>query len=130
EVPPHEQRLDPPPPPVAPPLGGARAAVDADEAPLGLLEEGDARGVAQRPHDAGDVDERRLLDAALADRPRRLALEVDDDHVAAGPEHLAEVEVAVHPGPARVDPVVAHAGEALDQAGLEADETLEVGGHV
>ncbi len=35
------------------------------------------------------------LRAALGQRPRRLALEVEDDDVAFGDEHLAEVVVAV-----------------------------------
>ena len=43
----------------------------------------------------GDVAERAVLDAALADRPGRLALEVDDHEVATRVQHLAEVEVAV-----------------------------------
>ena len=37
----------------------------------------------------------RLLAPALGERPRRLALEVDDDPVVAVPQRLAEVEVAV-----------------------------------
>src|SRR5205085_3507786 len=47
---------------------------------------------AQHP---GDVAQRRALSPPLGDRPRRLALEVDDEPVTAGPEHLAEVVVTV-----------------------------------
>ena len=47
---------------------------------------------AQHP---GDVSQRRALAAALDERPRRLALEVDDHPVAVRPEGLAEVVVAV-----------------------------------
>ena len=49
----------------------------------------------ERAQHAGDVAQRRALEPPLAERPRRLALEVDDDEVAAGVEHLAEMVVAV-----------------------------------
>ena len=53
------------------------------------------RGVVERAQHAGDVAQRRALEPPLAERARRLALEVDDDEVLAGVEHLAEVVVAV-----------------------------------
>ena len=53
------------------------------------------RRVVERAQHAGHVAQRRALDPPLAERPRRLALEVDDHEVVAGVEHLAEVVVAV-----------------------------------
>ena len=51
--------------------------------------------VAERAQHAGDVAQRRMLAPALGERPRRLALEVDDHEVVVGEQHLAEVIVAV-----------------------------------
>ena len=51
--------------------------------------------VAERSQHAGDVAQRRLRHAPLGDRPRRLALEIDEEDVAVDLEHLSEMEVAV-----------------------------------
>ncbi len=54
------------------------------------------RGVGEGAQHARDVAQRRALAAALDQRPRRLALEVQHDPVAVGGvHHLAEVVVAV-----------------------------------
>ena len=54
-----------------------------------------ARRVAKRAHHGGDVYQRRGLAAAFIDGPRRVALEVHDDHVLLRPQHLREVVVAM-----------------------------------
>ena len=57
-----------------------------------------ARGlgrVGERAEHARDVAQRRALAAALGERARGLALEVEHEPVAVGPQHLAEVVVAV-----------------------------------
>ena len=46
----------------------------------------------------GDIAQRARLGAALGQRPRRLALEIDDVGVALRDQHLAEMEVAVDAG--------------------------------
>ena len=53
------------------------------------------RRVRERPQHPRDVAQRRALPPPFGQRPRRLALEVDHEPVAARPEHLAEVQVAV-----------------------------------
>src|SRR5579871_896529 len=68
-----------------PVLGRLAAAVESDR----------GGGVRERAQHPGDVAERRALAPALDERPRRLALEVDDHPVVAGEEGLAEVVVAV-----------------------------------
>jgi hypothetical protein len=50
----------------------------------------------ERSQHAGYVGQRDALVATLGERPAGLALEVDDHEVAPGPEHLAEVEVAMN----------------------------------
>ena len=52
---------------------------------------------------AGDVARRRRLGAALGERAARLALEVEDEGVVLGDQHLAEMEVAVVADLDRVD---------------------------
>src|SRR5205807_6078236 len=52
-------------------------------------------GIGEGAQHPGHVLERPALEPPLAQRSRRLALEVDDDEVAAGEEHLPQVVVAV-----------------------------------
>ena len=81
----------------------------------------------ERAQHARDVAHRRALQAALAERPRGLALEVDDDEVAPRPQHLAEVVVAVGADAAAQKRAVeqpAHARQRRLIAGLD---PLELG---
>ena len=57
--------------------------------------EGDLRGVGERAQHAGHVLEGALLQATLGERPRGLALEVQDGQAVRRPEELAEMVVAV-----------------------------------
>ena len=84
-------------------------------------------GVLERAQHAGDVDERAALEAPFGRRAGRLALEVDDHEVPPGPEHLAEVVVAVHADAAGVDAVGPHGAERIEQLGLGRDDRLGVG---
>ncbi len=80
-------------------LDGAHAALDARPQCL-------VGRIVVRAHHPGDVDHRRAPDRALAERPARLALEVDEGDVATAHEDLAEVEVAVDADPQPVDLVI------------------------
>ena len=51
--------------------------------------------VAEGAQHSGHVAQRRVLAAAFGERPRRLALEVDDEEVVVRHQHLSEVVVAV-----------------------------------
>ena len=62
---------------------------------LGKVIQASVGSVAEGAKHAGDILERRLLGAAFGERACGLALEVEDDVVAAGAEDLAEVVVAV-----------------------------------
>src|SRR4051812_9654851 len=62
---------------------------------LRLPEQDGVRRVMEGAQHPGDVPQRAALDAALAQWPRRLAFEVDDDEVVAGVQDLPEVIVAV-----------------------------------
>ena len=81
--------------PRPPPLLERRPMRLADAAALLRRGDGDPAGVVERAHQPADVHQRRPLDRPGAHRLAGLALEVDDHDVAAGPQHLAEVEVAV-----------------------------------
>src|SRR5258706_1469450 len=56
-----------------------------------------AARIAERAQHAGYIAQLRRLLAALGERPRRLALEIDDQEVVVRHQHLAEVIVAVVP---------------------------------
>src|SRR3954452_5372751 len=62
---------------------------------LRLPEQHRMRRVVEGAEHAGHVAQGAALDAALAQWPRRLALEIDDDEVVARVQHLAEVIVAM-----------------------------------
>src|SRR5207247_6043831 len=87
----------------------------ADDRALRLPVHHGVRRVVERAEHAGHVAQRAALDAALAERPRRLALEVDDDEVVAGAQDLAQVIVAVRADAQAGDAAVEHAAEALLQ---------------
>ena len=59
------------------------------------LDQGGA-GIIDGTEQAGDVPQWAGFGAALGDRGRRFALEIDDVSVAAGDQHLAEMEIAVN----------------------------------
>ena len=71
-------------------------------------------GVVQGADHAGQVEGGRALEPPPAERAARLALEVDDDEVLPGPEHLPEMEVAVTADP-----------EGLDWAGAQPSQPLD-----
>ena len=54
--------------------------------------------IVERAQHAGHVLERRALGAAVGDRLRRLAFEIENEDVAVGDQDLAEMIVAVQPG--------------------------------
>ena len=85
------------------------------------------RRVVERAEHAGDVAERAALDAALAQRPQRLAFEIDDDEVVAGVEDLAEVVVAVRADALAGDPAAEHRADVLLQIGFARQQLLHVG---
>ena len=85
------------------------------------------RRVVERPQHPGDVAQRSALDAALAERPRRLALEIDDHEIVARVEHLAEVIVAVRPDAQTADLVRQERPDALLQLRLVFQQLLRVG---
>src|SRR5207253_2152773 len=70
-------------------------ALDARLHPLTELRR--AAGIAERAQHPGHIAQRRMLLAALGQRPRRLALEIDDQEIVVRNEHLPEVIVAVVP---------------------------------
>ena len=52
--------------------------------------------IAEGAHHPGDIAQRRMFGAPLLQAVARLALEIDDDEVIAGHQHLAQVIVAVN----------------------------------
>src|SRR6478672_9030070 len=68
------------------------------------------------------VAQRRVFLAALGERPRRLALEVDDQEVVVRDEHLTEVVVAVV---ARLQRLFLRRRAAVD----EGEDARPLGGH-
>ena len=90
------------------PRRGDGAILDAHD--RGLEQRGERRVVERADH-ARDVAQAVVLAAPLGQRLRRRAVEVDDDEVLAGVEHLLQVVVAV-----RAD---AQAGEPLAEVRLE-----------
>ena len=85
-----------PRPPTSPPRACRRSA---SRASWGLASrrraEGDLRRVRERAEHPGHVLQDALLGAALRQRPRGLALEVQDGEAVRRPQELAEVVVAV-----------------------------------
>ncbi len=79
----------------------------------------------KRPDHRRHVAERTPLEAALRLGPRGLSLEVDEDEIVAGPEHLSEVQIAVHADPVDLDPVARDLAEALIDPVLAREEGLD-----
>jgi hypothetical protein len=92
EVPPQERGRHP-----CDPLRGAAreelfgALLAAHGAPGDHLGDRGACRVVERTEHAGDVAQRRSLEAAFAERARGFAFEIEDDEVATRVEHLTEV---------------------------------------
>src|SRR6266849_10451604 len=64
--------------------------------PFGLLvEQCSVRSIVERAEHARHVSQRRTLNPSLAEWTRRFALEVDDDEIFPGIEHLSQMVVAV-----------------------------------
>src|SRR5712692_6483897 len=64
--------------------------------PFGLLvEQCSVRRIVERAEHARHVSQRRTLNPSLAEWTRRFALEVDDDEIFPGIEHLSQMVVAV-----------------------------------
>src|SRR3954447_17667859 len=98
--------------PSIPEVGAAldrRRILGTNHRVLRLAEQDGVRRVVEGPEHAGHVAQGAALDAALAQWPRRLALEVDDDEVVARVQHLAEVIVAVRTDTQACNPAVENA---------------------
>jgi hypothetical protein len=71
----------------------------------------------ERAQHAGDVAQRRPLETALAERPMRFALEIDEDKIFAGVQHLAEMQIPVNANALRIKwPRIKALEEADDRA--------------
>src|SRR5262249_40757371 len=79
----------------------------------GLLEQGAIDRIVKRPEHTCDIAQRRLFEAPHADRARRLALEVNNDKILPGVEHLPQMIVPVDAGAHRCDAPVTNGPEAL-----------------
>jgi molybdopterin synthase catalytic subunit len=112
--------------PVAHPAFGL-GIVGADQPAVLLVEQRRVGGVVERAQHPGDIAEGRTLLAALTDRPGRLALEVDNDEVAAGIEHLTEVVITVIANPLGLEPGVDDVAEPLVDRALQLDDLLGFG---
>ena len=77
-----------------------------------MLCQSGVRGVVKGAQHPGDIAERRAFHAALGEGARGFALEVDDDEIPAGFEHLAEMVVAVMARLRRDDFVLCERGKA------------------
>ena len=90
------------------------------------MEQRPVRGVVERADHARHIPQRRPLEAALAQRPGRLALEVDDHEVAAGIEHLPRVEVAVDADALAAEAVAQQGAQAGVHGGVTGEDHLRV----
>src|SRR5439155_2265686 len=102
--------------PAVPEAASGLKSVDvfaADDRALRLTEHHGIRRVVEGAQHAGHVAYCAPLDAALAQRPCRLALEVDDHEVVAGKEELAEVIVAVDADAGTADAAVDQVAQPL-----------------
>src|SRR5207245_4062729 len=69
----------------------------------GLLEQGGRDRIVKGPEHTCDIAQRRLFEPPHADRARRLALEVNNDKILPGVEHLHQMIVPVDAGAHRGD---------------------------
>ena len=76
---------------------------------------GRSRRIGERPQHARDVPQRRMLRPPLRQRTHRLALEIDDEEVAARHQHLTQMVVAMQPRPADIQPLGSQIVEPPDQ---------------
>src|SRR5690606_13776852 len=86
------------------------------------------RSVMIRAQHPGDVAQWRALDTTLAQRPYRLPLEVRNDEVATGEQHLAEVVVAVRAYALAMQFAVDDAAEPGEQSLFETEYRTRIGG--
>ena len=92
------------------------------------MEQRPVRRVVERADHPRDVSQRRALEAALAQRPRGLALEIDDHEVAAGVQHLARVEVAVDADALAAEAVAQERPQASVHGAMTREDHLRVVG--
>src|SRR5690348_4774579 len=88
------------------------------------------RGIVEGTQHAGYVAQRRVLDAALSDRPPRIAFEIDEDKILTREEHLAEMHVAVNARADGRDAMVAQGFESRTQFVLSAEQLLSVAANI
>src|ERR1019366_10656754 len=94
---------------------GRRRILRADDGVLRLAEQQRVRGVMERSQHACDIAQRAALDAALAQRPGRLAFEIDDDEVVASLQNLPEVVVAMNADAKTAHPAIENPPRAFLQ---------------
>src|SRR5438445_8718117 len=92
----------------------------------GKREERRVRGVAERSYHARHVLERRLLHPPLGQWTRRLPLEIKDDEILLGAEHLSQMVVAVNPraNPGAID--AANSIELVEQHGAGTEHSFRL----
>ena len=90
----------------------------------GPVRQGRVADVIEGAQHAGHVAQRRRPELALADRARRVALEIDDHEVAAGIEDLAQVEIAVAADPRGVDLAFDDPPKPLEELGFARHDGL------
>ena len=72
-------------------------------------------GILEGADHPGDVAQRRALEPSLADAPAGLSLQVQDDEVLAGVEHLPQMVVTVDPEPRHRELAVHHRARLPEQ---------------
>ena len=81
-------------------------------------------GIVERAQHAGHIAKRRGLSPPLRHAAVRLALEIDDDHIVLGDEHLAEVIVAMDAGLDAVELEIAHGGDPVEDLAPRLDQRV------
>src|SRR5438067_930950 len=76
-----------------------------------------------------DISNRRPLDPALRQRPRRLALEIDDDVILAGVQNLPQMEVAMDASALRHDLFRQQRAKPVDDFALPVEQLQRVVEH-
>src|SRR6266851_1062895 len=95
-----------------------------DSRSLSLTEDRGVRRVVERAQHARDVAQCAAFDPPLAQRPRRLAFEVDDHEVVARPQHLSEVIVAVRADAETGDSAIEDLADVFLQIALALEQLL------
>src|SRR5581483_7495103 len=88
------------------------------------------RRVVEGMDHVGDVAQGRMLEPALADRPGRLTLEVDNPKLLAIVKHLAEMEIAVATGAQGCNGPFVNGAEQLENVGLKPEHAFGLDLHV